>query len=68
LLSLARLLSFCSIALLVLLVCYLIQILAFTIWTKNLRFLAGFGIFACALVVAVASLGVSLSITYVSGL
>ncbi|MDR3284168.1 MAG: hypothetical protein LBS97_03190 [Treponema sp.] len=65
-LSLARALSFVSIALLAALWFHLVLIILCTILTKNLKCLACLGIFAAALVIALAALGVSFSISYVS--
>jgi hypothetical protein len=64
---LARVLAAASIALIVLVCFYLVQIIVFTIWYKNIKYLAALGIFFPAAIIAVVVLAVTLSIQYVSG-
>jgi hypothetical protein len=64
---LTRILAAASIALLVLLCFYLVQIIVCLCWYKNIKYLAAFGIFFPAAIIAVVVLAVTLSIRYVSG-
>jgi hypothetical protein len=64
---LARVLAAASIALLVMLCFYLVQIIAFSIWYKNVKYLAALVFFFPAAILAVVVLAVTLSIRYISG-
>ena len=66
-LFLSTVLSGASIALLVLLCFYLVQIIVFCIWYKNVKYLAALVIFFPAAILAVVVLAVTLTIRYISG-